>query len=261
MSTAKATTMTQTRPLPAFFTTEQGRKLAYIKTQSPKNGTKKSVVFLGGFMSDMDSTKAKFLEQLSADAGFDYVRFDYSGHGRSEGDFIAGTLSHWTEDALAIIDNLTQGPIVLVGSSMGGWIMLNIACRRLARVQGLVGVAPAPDFTRLMWETFNPQIKETLRTDGLYLQPSDYGDPYPITLALIEDGKNHLLLDNPIPINCPVHILQGMADNIVPWTHAPRIVTALYSTEVTLTLTKDGDHSLSRDSDLEKLKKAVLALL
>ena len=254
--------MTHTTPPPAFLTTEQGRKLAYIKTQSPKSGTKKSVVFLGGLMSDMDSTKAKFLEQLSADTGFDYVRFDYSGHGRSDGDFIAGTLSHWTEDALAIIDTLTQGPVVLVGSSMGGWIMLNIACRRPTRVQGLVGVAPAPDFTRdLMWETFSPQIKESLRTDGLYLQPSDYGDPYPITLALIEDGKNHLLLDNPIPIRCPVHILQGMADKVVPWTHAPRLVTALNSTEVTLTLTKDGDHSLSRDNDLETLKKAVLRML
>ncbi len=254
--------MNQTTPPPAFFITEQGRKLAYIKTQSPRNETKKSVVFLGGLMSDMDSTKATFLEQLSIDAGFDYIRFDYSGHGRSDGNFIAGTISHWTEDALAIIDQHTRGPVVLVGSSMGGWIMLNIACRRPTRIQGLVGVAPAPDFTRdLMWDTFDPQIRDTLRTDGLYLQPSDYGAPYPITLALIEDGKNHLLLDNPIPIHCPVHILQGMADKVVPWTHAPRIVTALDSTAVTLTLTKDGDHSLSRDNDLENLKKALLALL
>ena len=254
--------MNQTTPPPAFFITEQGRRLAYIKTDAPKAKTKKSVVFLGGLMSDMDGKKATFLEQLSRDTGFDYVRFDYSGHGRSEGDFITGTLSRWTEDAFAIVDHFTQGPVVLVGSSMGGWIMLNIACRRPKRVQGLVGVAPAPDFTRdLMWDRFDPQIKETLRKDGLYLHPSDYGDPYPITLTLIKDGKDHLLLDNPIPIHCPVHILQGMADNVVPWTHAPRIVTALNSTEVTLTLTKDGDHSLSRGNDLEKLKKAVLALL
>ncbi|WP_343564146.1 alpha/beta fold hydrolase [Kiloniella sp. b19] len=247
---------------PDFLERQDGEQLAYVKTEAASGKEKPTVVFLGGFMSDMEGSKATFLEQLARDEGFGYVRFDYLGHGQSSGRFVDGTISRWTEDALTIVDELTEGPLILIGSSMGGWIMLNIALQRADRIHSLIGIAAAPDFTQeLMWEKFDQDAKDALLNEGVYHQPSDYGDPYPITLKLIEDGRQHLLLNRKLPIDCPVHLLQGMQDKPVPWDYAPRIVEALRSTDVQVTLIKDGDHSLSREEDLERLKSLLTGML
>ncbi len=219
-------------------------------------------VFLGGFMSDMTGTKATALEVFCRERGRAYLRFDYRGHGASEGAFADGTIGLWTEDALAAIDALTDGPVVLVGSSMGGWIMLNAALERPERVVGLLGIAAAPDFTeRMMNEEFDAPTRAALMRDGLVRVPSDYGDePYAITRALIEDGRRHLLLGAPIPIRCPVRLIQGMADTAVPWRTALAIAERLESRDVEVTLVKSADHRLSDPPDLDRLCLTLKAL-
>lgn len=225
-----------------------GATIAYRRSAGKTPG----LVFLGGFMSDMAGTKATFLEAYARRQGRAFLRFDYFGHGKSSGDFESGTIGRWAEDAVAALDELTEGPQVLVGSSMGGWLMLLAALARPQRVAALVGIAAAPDFTEeLMWATFDAQVRHRLETEGIYRQPSAYGEqPYSITRALIEEGRRHLLLGGVIPLTCPVRLLQGMADPDVPWQLAPRLAEALESDDVELHLVKKGDHRLSTPDDL-----------
>jgi len=210
-------------------------------------------------MSDMTGTKAMTLEAHCRDSGRAFLRFDYTGHGQSDGRFEDGTIGDWHRDTLAVIDQLTNGPLVLVGSSMGGWQMLLAARARPERVRGLVGVAAAPDFTEdLMWDTFNAATREALITDGIIHMASDYGDdPYPISRGLIEDGREHLLLRAPLPFEGPVRLLHGMADDDVPWQVSLKISDRLTTRDVVTTFIKGGDHRLSGDADLARLITAV----
>ncbi|MFQ5785488.1 MAG: alpha/beta fold hydrolase [Alphaproteobacteria bacterium] len=235
-----------------------GHTIAYHATAGARPG----IVFLGGFMSDMTGTKAMALEAFCRTRGRAFLRFDYLGHGASSGDFEDGTIGRWADDAIAVIDAATEGPLVLVGSSMGGWIMLLTALARPERVKGLIGLAAAPDFTEyLLWDDFGPETRETLLRDGVVHLPSDYGDePYPITRALIEDGRSHLLLPDVIALACPVRLIQGMKDADVPWRTALRLAERLASDDVEVTLVKDGDHRLSEPADLNRLCRTVAAL-
>ena len=238
---------------------EQGRLdrgdgigLAWART--PGRGP--MTVFLPGFRSDMTGSKAMAVEAWCRAAGTGCLRLDYSGHGASDGDFTDGTIGEWTRDALVLIDRLTDDPVLLVGSSMGGWIALLAALARPGRVMGLIGIAAAPDFTEsLMWEAMMPPERETLRRNGVLLVPSQYGEPTPVTLKLIEEARRHLLLRQPIPLRCPVRLLQGQCDPDVPWETALRLAERLESQDVQVTLVKDGDHRLSRDQDLLLLRR------
>lgn len=233
------------------FTSPQGRRLAYRYT-APRSGL--TYVWLSGFKSDMTGTKVTVLEDWAKQAGHGFLAFDYSGHGVSGGSFEDGTISAWREDALAAIEDLTSGDLVLVGSSMGGWMALLSALALKPRVAGMVLIAPAPDFTqKLMWPEFSAEQQAEIMDEGLTLRPSDYGDPYPITRDLIEDGKRWALLDAPIELDMPIRILQGMQDPDVPWEHAFKLVDALTSEDLVFSLIKDGDHRLSRDQDIGRL--------
>ena len=257
---------TQREPAAHFgtLTRPDGATIAYRKTPGRRTGNEApGLVFLGGFMSDMTGTKATALEAHAQDRGQAFVRFDYQGHGQSSGRFEDGTIGLWAEDAIAVLDELTEGPQILIGSSMGGWIMLLAALARPERVAALVGIAAAPDFTEdLMWERYGPEIRATLERDGIHRAPSEYGDePHVITLKLIEDGRNHLLLRAPIPIRCPVRLLHGTADEAVPWRTANALMERLESGDVTTTLVKDADHRLSAPDDLARLGRTLDALL
>ena len=221
-------------------------------------GRMPTVVFLTGFRSDMTGAKALHLEQHCARQGRAFLRFDYRGHGASGGRFEDGCVGDWRDDALAMLDEAVPGPVVLVGSSMGGWIMLLVALARPEQVRGLVGLASAPDFTRdLIDARLTPDDRARLARDGMLLAPSDYGEPLAITRRLLQDGERHLLLDRPIPIRCPIHLLHGQMDPDVPWQTSLRLATCLESTAVTVELIKDGDHRLSRDEDLRRIAAAV----
>jgi pimeloyl-ACP methyl ester carboxylesterase len=230
-----------------------------------REGDDPTVVWLGGFKSDMRSTKAEALDQWARDKGRSFLRFDYSGHGESSGTFEEGTISLWLEDTMAVLDHFKPEKPILVGSSMGAWMALLATRECLRRGAGapgaLVLIAPATDFTeRLMWERFPDDIKRTIEEAGVYRRPSLYSeDGYPITKALIEDGRRHLLFGAPIATGCPVHILQGMQDPDVPWEHALELVEHLPGDNVSMTLIKDGDHRLSRPQDLERLVAAIEA--
>ena len=229
-------------------------RLAYAKL----HGRQPGVVFLPGFRSDMQGSKAIALRDHCAATGRALLRFDYSGHGESAGRFEDGTIGQWAADAIAAFDALTEGPQVLVGSSMGGWIALLVARARPERVAALVGIAPAPDFTtELMWPAFSAAQRAEIMNQGVLHLPSQYGEPTPITRALIEDGPRHNLLGAPIPLRCPVRILQGMRDPDVPWRHALRLVDAIEGDDVRLHLIKDGDHRLSRPEDLALLLRTL----
>jgi len=221
-----------------------------------------TVVWLGGFASDMTGTKAQALSDWAVASGRTYLRFDYFGHGASSGDFADGTISRWRADALAVIDALTDGPLVLVGSSMGGWIACLAALSRPERVRGMVLIAPAPDFTeKLMKPSLPPEALAQIAAKGSWVRPSPYGDGYPITRALLEDGARWSILDGPIAIGAPVRILQGGADEDVPWRHALDLAQAIESDDVVFSLIKDGDHRLSREADIERLIAAVEELV
>jgi pimeloyl-ACP methyl ester carboxylesterase len=235
-----------------------GTELAWARLQ----GSSPTVVFLPGFRSDMGGDKATALAAFCAARGAGMLRFDYSGHGASSGDFLDGTIGAWAADALAAIDQLTTGKLILVGSSMGGWIALLTAIARPDRVAALVGIAAAPDFTqRLMWDAMTPVERATLQRHGVLYVPSQYGDPTPITRGLIEDGASHLVLTGSIPIGCPIRLLHGQADPDVPWELALRIAEQVASSDVRVALVKDGDHRLSRPADLALLRQTVAALL
>ena len=237
-----------------------GRRLAV--RHAPGDGP--AILWLGGFRSDMASTKAGALATWATSQGRASVLFDYSGHGLSGGAFEEGCISDWLEDSLAVIERFGGTAPILVGSSMGGWISI-LAARRLKGSRSMPGalvlIAPAVDFTEtLMWAQFPDVLKTIIERDGIYHIPSQYSDqPTPITKRLIEDGRRHLLLDSSFEIGCPVHILQGMQDPDVPWQHAVTLVEHLPYDSVALTLINDGDHRLSRDEDIERLLRAVAA--
>jgi pimeloyl-ACP methyl ester carboxylesterase len=253
----------ETELRPQFLALGEGRRIAYLRRPA-ETDARPGLVWLGGFMSHMRSTKAAFLDEYAARDRRAYLRFDYSGHGESEGKFEAGTIGAWFEEALAVIRAATEGPQILVGSSMGGWLAL-LAARaftqsgELARLAGLVLIAPAVDMTeRLIFEKLSPACRAALERQGLCLLPSAYSDsPYRITRRLIEEGRNHLLLDSTIRSYCPVHIVHGMRDEDVAWQHAVTVVEHLAGDPVVLSLVKDGDHRLSRPSDLALIAQAI----
>ena len=232
-----------------------GERLAWRRVA----GAGPTVVWLGGFKSDMAGTKAQALADWALAKGRAYVRFDYFGHGESSGEFRQGTITRWREDALAVIDELTSGDLVLVGSSMGGWIACLAAMARAERVRAMVLIAPAADFTEaLMAPGIPPEGRAALAADGVWLRPSEYGDPYPITRALLEDGARWSILgEEPVPIEVLVRILQGGEDPDVPWRHALELAQSLKGEDVVFTLVKDGDHRLSRPQDIARLIAAV----
>ena len=237
-----------------YLARPDGAKLAWRRV----DGAGPTVVWLGGFRSDMAGTKAQALADWAQASGRAYLRFDYFGHGESEGDFRDGTITRWREDALAVLDELIRGDVVLVGSSMGGWIACLAAMVRPERVRALVLVAPAPDFTeKLMAPEIPADGRHALREAGVWLRPSEYGDPYPITAALLEDGARWSILPGPVPIEAPVRILQGGDDPDVPWRHALELAQAIKGSDLVFTLVKDGDHRLSRPQDIERLIAAV----
>jgi len=217
-------------------------------------GAGPGVMFCGGFSSDMTGTKAMRLDHWCRQRGQAFLRFDYQGHGASSGRFEDGTIGSWTADALAALDCLTEGPQILVGSSMGGWIMLLLALARPERIAGLVGVACAADFTEsMLWQQLDAATQSRLQQDGVIYLPSCYeGEaPYPITLRLIEEARQHLLLERAaLPIHCPVRLLHGLRDPEVPWQNSVQVAEKLASEDVRVLLVKDGEHRMSRESDL-----------
>lgn len=232
-----------------------GHTIAYHATSGKSPG----VVYVGGFMSDMTGTKATALADFCRDKGRAYLRFDYLGHGASSGEFTEGTIGRWADDAVAVIKAATEGPQVLVGSSMGGWIML-LAARALGdRVGGLVGIAAAPDFTEdLFWNDFDSKTREGLMRDGVVEIPSEYDDgPYRITRNLIQDGRKHLVLRAPIALRCPVRLLHGIEDSDVPWRTSVTLMERLESDDVEVTLVKNGTHTLSEPADIDRLCRTV----
>ncbi len=214
---------------------------------------------MGGFRSDMNGTKASALAVHCRAKGQPFLRFDYFGHGASSGDFRQGTIGRWLADALAVLDRLTEGPQILIGSSMGGWIALLAALARPERVAALIGIAAAPDFTEdLIWNRLGPEQRKQLAAEGELLHPSAYEEgPIPFTRELIEEGKNHLLLRGPIGIGCPVHLLHGMEDPDVPYETSLRLSRCLPAGEVVVELIEDGDHRLSREQDLARLMTSL----
>ena len=254
------------------------RAIAVRATAGASHNTSAGLVWLGGYKSDMQGTKAVALADWAARQGRACLRFDYSGHGELGGAFTDGTISRWLAESLRVFDACCRGPQILIGSSMGGWLAL-LLIRELRRrprpfsppqagedleaaaasVAGVVLIAPAVDFTEeLMWKRFTPEIKRELAETGLWKRPSQYADePYLVTRQLIEDGRNHLLLGGTIETGCPVRILQGVEDPDVPWQHAKALVARLACDDVVLTLIKDGDHRLSRPEDIERLIAAV----
>jgi pimeloyl-ACP methyl ester carboxylesterase len=243
----------------ATITRNDGIELAYDYLP----GATPTVVFLPGFASDMGGTKAMALQTLCAERGQAMLRLDYSGHGASGGNFNDGTIGIWTADAAAIMAHaVPSGPIILAGSSMGGWIALLLARMLGPRIAAMLLIAPAPDFSsELIEPNLTPDDRAALARDGAFSPPSQYGPPVPITAKLIEDGRRHTVLSAPIPILCPVRILQGMADPDVPWRHSLKLTEKLQSQDVQLTLIKHGDHRLSRDEDLRLLTQTLATLL
>lgn len=252
---------------PEFLTLDDGRRIAYHR--SPAAGADGGqaaapwVVFLGGLRSDMTGTKAVFFEQESRDAGVSFLRFDYTGHGQSSGDFVDGCIGDWSRDAIDAIDHLTDGKVILIGSSMGGWAMLNVAVARPDRIAALYGIAAAPDFTEdLMCASMSDAEKVALERDGQIEQPNDYSDePYLITKHLIEDGRKHLRLRAPLALDVPIRLVHGMRDTDVPYSLSQRIMEQVSSQDVELLLLKDGDHRLSDPYCLSRLSRVYRSLL
>jgi pimeloyl-ACP methyl ester carboxylesterase len=240
--------MSDEQPAPSFLQRPGGDHVAYHRSPGRLPG----VVFLTGYKSDMTGQKAVRLEQVCRAAGRAFLRFDYQGHGASSGRFEDGTIGRWADDAIAVLDALTEGPQVLVGSSLGGWIMLLAARVRPQRIAGLLGVAAAPDFTE----------REVLQTRGVVPVYSPYDpEPTPVTRLIIEEARAHLVLRAPIRLPCPVRLIHGMRDPDVPWRTSLRLADALTSEDVEITLVKSGDHRLSQPEDLDRLVQHLERLL
>lgn len=244
---------------PSLLEVGGGETLAYVRGRGMMPG----VVFLTGYKSDMTGQKAIRLEEFCRARGQAFVRFDYYGHGASSGEFVDGTIGRWRDDAVRILDELTTGPQVLVGSSLGGWIMLLTALVRPARVAGLVGVAAAPDFTEdLIPQLLSPSDKATLEKGGIVNLSSVYDpEPTPLKKRFIDNGREHLVLRGDIALDCPVRLIHGMQDPDVPWQTSMQLLERLRAPDVELTLVKDGDHRLSREEDLDRLCAVVAQLL
>ncbi|MBZ8133602.1 carboxylesterase [Afifella sp. IM 167] len=230
-------------------------------------GVGPGLFWLGGFKSDMEGTKALALDGWAAETGHPCVRFDYSGHGRSQGEFRHGTVSRWLEEALAVFERFTSGPQIIVGSSMGGWLALLLAKTlrergEVSRLKGLILIAPAVDMTKvLMSDLFGDKERAEMAEKGFVSQPSEYSEePYLLTKELIEDGELHLFGEAPIEVACPVHIIQGMQDSDVPYRHAEKLADRLCFDDVVVTMVREGDHRLSRPQDLERLVAAVAVM-
>lgn len=257
------TNSTPSGQLPTFVEVGKDGAARRIAVRARAGGTP-GLFWLGGFNSDMQGTKAVALDAWAAENKRACVRFDYSGHGESGGAFLDGTIGRWLEESVAVFERFCTGPQVVIGSSMGGWMALLLA-REMARrpnsaawLAGLVLIAPAPDFTeQLMWNCFSSDVQKEIETRGVWLRPSQYGEPYPITRALIEEGRNHLLLGSAIEVGCPVRILQGAQDPDVPWQHAFALAHRLPADDVVLTMIQDGDHRLSRPQDIVRIIAAV----
>ena len=232
-----------------FLRRENRTSLAYFRLEGESPG----LMFLGGFRSDMSGTKASALEAHCRKVGRAYVRFDYAGHGESSGKFEEGTIGEWAEDALAILDEVARGPQVLVGSSMGAWMMLLCALARPERVKGLVGVASGPDFTDgFKKHRLTEEMERELDERGYVMHaPNIWGEPYPFTKKLLDEGDKHLLLRGEIDLNCPVRLIHGMLDETISWEVSLKLTEVLKSDDVRLMLVKDGGHRLSRDADIE----------
>jgi pimeloyl-ACP methyl ester carboxylesterase len=254
---------------PEFLSVGAGEQARRVAVRA-RPGASPGLFWMGGLKSDMKGTKAQALAEWAARHERAIVRFDYSGHGESGGDFAQGTIGRWLEDSIAVFDAVCRGPQIVVGSSMGGWLALLLA-RELKRraiaspqtsIAGMVLIAPAVDFTEeLIWKRLPRKAKRDLEINGFWERPSEYAeDPYPITRSLIEEGRSHLLLGGLIEPGCPVRILQGVEDPDVPWGHAVDLVSRLAQDDVVLTLVKDGDHRLSRPEDIERLIRAVAEL-
>lgn len=238
---------------PSFFE-RGGEQIAYRRLAGRGPG----VMWLGGFHSDMNGTKAQALAAWAARTGRACLRFDYYGHGQSSGDFRKGTISRWRDDALAVLDRVADGPQVLAGSSMGGWLAMLLARARPERIAGLLLIAPAADFTeRLIWPRLPDAARKQILEEGSWLRPSEYGEePYPITRTLIEDGRANLVLDETTALEVPVRILHGMADADVPWQHGLAVADAIEG-DVSLTLVKHADHRLSKPADLVLIERTL----
>ncbi|CDN56704.1 Putative hydrolase or acyltransferase of alpha/beta superfamily [Neorhizobium galegae bv. officinalis bv. officinalis str. HAMBI 1141] len=244
------------------------REIAIIHRAARKKTSGPAFVWLGGYRSDMTGTKAVELDALAGELGLASIRFDYSGHGASGGAFRDGTISRWLEEAAAVLDDIRPKRVILVGSSMGGWITLRLVQelkkrKRAAKVDGIVLIAPAPDFTAELIEPKLTEVeRQSLAERGYFEERSEYSaEPNIYTRDLIEDGRKNSVMTGIIETGCPVHILQGMKDPDVPYAHALKLVEFLPADDVVLTLIRDGDHRLSRPQDIEKLKTAVSALI
>jgi pimeloyl-ACP methyl ester carboxylesterase len=239
-----------------------GAHLAYHRVDGSPDYKGPTIIWCGGLKSDMDGSKALFLAEQCKAAGRTFIRFDYFGHGISEGEFTDGTISRWASDVRAMIDRYGTGGTVLIGSSMGGWASLLAALDRPDAVKGLVLINPAPDFTeKMVWAGWDDHKRQMLIEDGIVYEPSDYDEPYAYSRALIEDGRERQILDAPIHFNGPVEILQGADDSVVPPAHSQLIINALTSEQVGYTLVKGGDHSLSRPQDLSRLWTTLKSVL
>ncbi len=236
------------------FLDHDGERLAWRRI----DGSGPTVVWLGGFRSDMTGTKAQALADAATADGWSFMRFDYSAHGASSGDWLDATIGRWRSDALAIIDALTDGPLVLVGSSMGGWMACLVGIARPARLHALVLIAPAADFIeRLMRPGLKTEALRELELNGVWMQPHDFDGPYAITQRFLDEGRDHSILECSVRVTCPVRILQGQRDESVPWEHALKLAGALESADVVFTLIKAGDHRLSTPQDIARLIATV----
>ncbi len=239
--------------------TAEGRHIAYDLTE----GEEPTLVFLGGFRSDKEGTKAIHLENWARAHGRAFLRFDYSGHGQSSGDFLDGSIGDWTDDAFRVISALAKGSVLLVGSSMGGWICLSLTQKLKEKICGFVGIASAPDFTEdSMWEGFTETQRAELAQNGQVAMPGDYSEePYIITRKLIEDGRDQLVLRRPLPLPFPVRLLQGTGDTDVDVSVALRLLAHAEGPDIRLTLVKDADHRFSTPDCLSLVVSAVEEVL
>ena len=246
----------------SYFVGDNGDKLAYVHVKASSEGEKlPAVMFLGGFKSDMEGTKALYLEQQCRARGQEFLRFDYSGHGKSSGEFVDGTIGAWKKNAMDMLDNIIERDVIPVGSSMGGWIALLLALEGNMRIKAVVGIAAAPDFTKDIEDKMGQDERDMMARLGRLEVPNDYSDdPYIFTSALLEDGNECSVLDKTHDVSVPITLIQGKRDNSVEWGKALDIKECFKGSEVEVIFIDDGDHSLSRDQDLALINKAVMKL-